>query len=75
MCLGSLGRVVKMWDEGGVPMAEVSSADRVINACLLYHPGVVEGDDVLVHMGFVVDVLDSQAAAQARELRSGLAGR
>lgn len=56
-------------------MAEVSSADRVINACLLYHPGVVEGDDVLVHMGFVVDVLDSQAAAQARELRSGLAGR
>ena len=72
MCLGTLGSVVKRWDEGGVPMAEVLCPDRTVNACLLYHPDTAEGDDVLVHMGFVVDVLDGQTAADARDLREEL---
>lgn len=72
MCLGSIGRVIEVWDEGGVPMAEVESSDTSTAACLLYHPGVSVGDNVLVHMGFVVDVLDEQLASEARGLRAGI---
>ncbi len=55
-------------------MAEVDAGDRTVNACLLYHPAVETGDDVLVHMGFVVDVLDRQTASEARSFRSELSG-
>ena len=72
MCLGSLGKVVRVWDEGGMPMAEVDASGHSLPACLLYHPDVTVGDDVLIHMGFVVDVMDGQTAADARSLRAGV---
>jgi len=72
MCLGSLGTVTRTWDAGGVPMAEYESTGRIATACLLYHPTVVTGDSVLVHMGFVVDVIDRETAAEAQELRTAM---
>jgi hydrogenase maturation factor len=72
MCLGSLGTVARRWDDGGMPMAEVTLDDRTVNACLLYHPDTDVGADVLVHMGFVVDVMDCETAADARALRAEL---
>lgn len=71
MCLGKIGKVARTWDEGGIPMGEVDTPEEAVNACLLYHPDVAVGDDVLVHMGFVVDVLDAERAEDARRLRSG----
>jgi len=73
MCLGKIGRITRRWDEGGIPMGEADTPGAPVNACLLYHPEVAVGDDVLVHMGFVVDVLDPERAEDARRLRSGQA--
>jgi hydrogenase maturation factor len=55
-------------------MAAVEVPGRSLDACLLYHPDAGVGDQVLVHMGFVVDVLDDETATDARELRAGLSG-
>lgn len=70
MCLGAVGRVLTTWDEGGIPMAEVDVGHRRETACLLYAPQVTPGADVLVHTGFVVEVLDPERAEDARNLRA-----
>ena len=70
MCLGTLGEIDRVWDEGGVPMASVSGSE----VCLLYVPEAAIGDHVLVHMGFALEILEEEQAAAANELRSQLFG-
>jgi hydrogenase maturation factor len=75
MCLGKVGVVTKVWEEGGVPMALVSTGSTSERACLLTAPEVVEGTSVLVHLGFVVEVLDPESAEEARRLRGETTGK
>ena len=63
MCSGRLGVVVRQWEEGGVPMAMVDTGTGSERACLLAEPKAGLGDHVLVHMGFVVEVLDPASAS------------
>ena len=74
MCLGSVGKVIRTWDEGGVPMAEVDFGQRTDAVCLLYHPEVTVDAVVLVHMGFVMEELDEERANDALALRKEIAG-
>ena len=71
MCLGAVGRVIKVWAEAGVPMALVRTGDQEAPVCLLYVPEAGEGDHVLVHMGVAVELLDEAEAAGALALRAG----
>ena len=66
MCLGAIGAIDATWIEGGVPMASVAGSPT----CLLYTPEAGVGDTVLVHVGFAVEILDPDRAAEAVELRS-----
>lgn len=70
MCLGKVGVVTKVWEDEGVPMALVDVESATETACLVASPEVVEGTSVLVHLGFVVEVLDSRSAGEARRLRA-----
>lgn len=71
MCLGTLGLVRETWDEGGMPMARVESHDGSdLVACLAYTPEAAVGTQVLVHLGFVVEVVDPDVAGEASALRS-----
>lgn len=73
MCLGVLGVVQEVWDEGGLGMARIDADDgRELIACLAYAPHADQGCDVLVHLGFVIEVLDPDEAAGARALRDEL---
>jgi hydrogenase expression/formation protein HypC len=68
MCIGGTGRLVETWDEGGMPMGRVrvGSADggeEVV--CLMYVPGAEAGQDVVVHLGFAVEVLDATTIARS----------
>ena len=69
MCLGAIGRVIKVWAEAGVPMALVRTGDQEAPVCLLYVPDAGEGDHVLVHMGVAVELLDEAEAAATLALR------
>jgi hydrogenase expression/formation protein HypC len=69
VCLGAIGRVMKVWAEGGVPMALVRTGGQEAPVCLLYVPDAGEGDHVLVHMGVAVELLDEAEAAATLALR------
>ena len=67
MCLGVIGRIIEVWDDGGVPMAAVDGGVEPV--CLLYAPEARRGDAVLVQHGFVVLVLEPEEADRASALR------
>jgi hydrogenase expression/formation protein HypC len=69
MCLGVVGTVTEIWDEGGVPMGTVDDGREQTAVCLLYVPEVEPGDAVLVHLGFAVERLDPDRAEEATALR------
>lgn len=71
MCLGIPGRVVKVLDgnAGMLALVDVLGAERPVNLGMLEDPAVEPGQWVLLHMGFVVEVIDE---AKAREAREGL---
>jgi hydrogenase expression/formation protein HypC len=58
VCLGAVGRITRVWEEAGAPMALVRAGDQELSVCLLYVPDAGEGDRVLVHLGFAVELLD-----------------
>jgi hydrogenase expression/formation protein HypC len=66
MCLGAIGAIEATWSEGGVPMASVAGRPT----CLLYTPEAGVGDTILVHLGFAVEILDPDRAADAVALRT-----
>ncbi len=72
MCLGEIGVVTKVWDEDGVPLALVEVRSTTVTVCLLATPDAAEGASVLVHMGFVLEVLDRERAEEATRLRGGV---
>lgn len=71
MCLGEIGQVVQVWDEGDVRMARVRTADAELGVSLLYLPEARPGSHVLVHLGFALEELDAGEAAAAVALRRG----
>ena len=65
MCLGMTGVVTGIRDDDGIPMAVVDTADPAdsaaaggIPACLLTCPEAGAGATVLVHSGYVLQILD-----------------
>ena len=75
MCLGTIGVIREVYEENGLPMARVEGDVRPRVVCLLYVPAAVPGDHVLVELGFAVDVLEPDEAAEALRLRSVAAGQ
>jgi hydrogenase expression/formation protein HypC len=75
MCLGAIGVIREVYEENGLPMARVEGDVRAPEVCLLYVPDARPGDHVLVELGFAVEVLQPEEAAEALRLRSASAGR
>jgi hydrogenase expression/formation protein HypC len=74
MCLGTIAVIREVFEEHGLPMARIDGDVRRPLACLLYVPAARPGDHVLVELGFAVEVLDPEEAAEALRLRGGSAG-
>jgi hydrogenase maturation factor len=59
MCQGTIGVVTEIRDDDGIPMALVGAGQAAaVHACLLTCPEAAVGDTVLVHSGYVLQVLD-----------------
>ncbi len=66
MCLGIPGRVVAFLDETDeLAKVEVAGVNRDINIGLVRDDGLQVGDWVLIHMGFVMSIIDEEEAARA----------
>jgi hydrogenase expression/formation protein HypC len=63
MCLGIPGQVVELTDaEQHLAKVAVNGVQRVISVRLLAEEGLVEGDWVLVHVGFALARIDEAEA-------------
>lgn len=56
MCVGDLAEVVEVDAGDAVARVTVGTTERVVSLAL--HPDTRPGDRVVVHTGFVVEVLD-----------------
>lgn len=60
VCLGTVGVITAVRDEGGLPMALINTAQGTVSACLLTCPEAGVGQAVLVHCGYVLKILDDE---------------
>lgn len=64
VCLGTVGVITAVRDEDGVPMALVDAGQGPVSACLLTCPDASVGRTVLVHCGYVLQILDDEQEQQ-----------
>lgn len=67
MCLGSIARLVDVWDVGGTRAGRLDDGTVV---SLAFLPQAEPGAHVLVHLGIPVEVLEPADAAEALALRA-----
>ncbi|MCJ0905759.1 HypC/HybG/HupF family hydrogenase formation chaperone [Rhodococcus sp. ARC_M6] len=67
MCLGIPGRVVRLLEGygGQLALVDVEGVARKVNIGMLDENTVSAGDWVVIHMGFAVDKVDENGAAEA----------
>ena len=68
MCLGIPGRITEIYETNGLPMGKIDFGGIVKEACLAYVPEAQIGDYGLVHVGFVLNLIDEQEAHETLEL-------
>lgn len=64
MCLGIPGEVVETYTEHDMLMAKVDFGGVFKRVCLQHTPEAVQGDYVIVHVGFSLQVIDEAEARQ-----------
>lgn len=64
MCLGVPGKIIDIYDAGGLPMGKVDFGGVTREACLAYVPEAQVGDYTVIHVGFAISLL-SESEAQA----------
>lgn len=66
MCLGIPGQVREFMEVNPhLARVEVTGVVRIVNVGLLEDEGLVEGDWVLIHVGFAMSKIDEREAALA----------
>lgn len=68
MCLGVPGKVIELYDAGGIEMAKVDFGGVVREACLEIVPEVKVGQYVIIHVGFAISVLDEEEAQKSLDV-------
>jgi len=76
MCLAVPGRIERLFDRGGIAMAQMGFGAVRKEICVEYLPDVVVGDYAIVHVGFAISRLDEAAALETLRLMAdaGIAG-
>jgi len=64
MCLAVPGRILRLTERDGTPMAEVDFGGVHKDVCLQYIPDAAVDDYVVVHVGFAIQRLDEQSALE-----------
>ena len=66
MCIGSLAALAEVWDDDGARAGRLEDGTIVT---LAFIPGAQPGDQLLLHLGIPVEVLDPTTAREALALR------
>ena len=68
MCLGVPGKIVEIYEKGGLKMGKVDFGGVVREACLEYVPEVEVGNYTVVHVGFAISLLSEEDAQASLEI-------
>ncbi len=67
MCLAVPGKIIEIYETGGLKMAKVDYGGVVREACLAYVPEAQVGEYAIVHAGFALSILDEAEALKTLE--------
>ena len=68
MCLAVPGKVIEIYEEGGLLMGRLDYGGVIHEACLTYLPDIKVGDYAIVHAGFAISQLDEAEAQLTFEI-------
>lgn len=68
MCLGVPGKIVGVYEKGGLKMAKVDFGGIFREACLAYVPEAKVGEYCVIHVGFAISLLSESEAMETLEL-------
>ena len=68
MCLGVPGKIVEIYEKGGLHMAKVDFGGVFREACLNYVPEAKVGEYCIIHVGFAISLLSETDAMETLEL-------
>jgi hydrogenase expression/formation protein HypC len=67
MCLAVPGKIIEIYESGGLKMAKLDYGGVVREACLAYVPEAQVGEYAIVHVGFALSILDEAEALKTLE--------
>lgn len=68
MCLGVPGKIVEIYEKGGLKMAKVDFGGIFREACLDYVPDAKVGEYCIIHVGFAISLLSETEAMETLDL-------
>ncbi len=68
MCLAVPGKIVEIYEAGGLKMGRVDFGGVTREACLAYVPDVQIGDYTVIHVGFAINRLNEAEAQESLAL-------
>jgi hydrogenase expression/formation protein HypC len=68
MCLGVPGKIVEIYEQGGLMMGKIDFGGVAREVCLAYVPEAKIGDYAIVHVGFALNLLDEVEAQETLAL-------
>ncbi|MCA9971150.1 MAG: HypC/HybG/HupF family hydrogenase formation chaperone [Anaerolineales bacterium] len=73
MCLGVPGKIVDIYEAGGLPMGKIDFGGVTREACLAYVPEARVGDYTVIHVGFAISQLSEEEAMETLKLLNEIA--
>ena len=68
MCLGVPGKIVEIYEAGGLKMGKVDFGGVYREACLEYVPDAQVGEYTVIHVGFAINRLNEEEAKESLAL-------
>jgi len=73
MCLGVPGKIVEIYETGGLKMGKIDFGGVTREACLAYVPEANVGDYTIIHVGFALNVISEEEAQETLSLLQQMA--
>ncbi|MDX1616061.1 MAG: HypC/HybG/HupF family hydrogenase formation chaperone [Candidatus Promineifilaceae bacterium] len=68
MCLGVPGKIVEIYERGGLRMGQIDFGGVKREACLAYVPEAEVGEYTVIHVGFAISRLSEEEAQETLAL-------
>ena len=68
MCLAVPGRIIQIYESGGMKMGKIDFGGALREVCLEYTPEAQVGEYAIIHVGFAINLLSEEEAQETLAL-------